>query len=330
MKTKIANIIYCVPELLRRSMVSITSSSLRQLANNAQKGRRYCSTRTPSRLSFSSVAWLVAFCLLLVASSLLFLDNRSVYNPSYSSLLNLTASAGSFMQNDSVAADKRIRRIVVILSDGSVASPSPATPTTATTRRRNVTPMTILNKEETNEYKDGLPDPLETEECQVQYQWQKDSKPTCNDVHELDMNAFYFVANHASPGEKGQSHGDLEEERLRLVASGGWRDVWAFFPQQFKMHPYILKTLRYDIEVVPRNIDRHRRDALVMERLSSSPNIVDIYSFCGNSGFTDFADGGDIESAIVKMNATWPSPQVKLERLHIGTFCPCLVDEILG
>jgi hypothetical protein len=220
--------------------------------------------------------------------------------------------------------------MVVLLPDGKVEESSSeiiktSTSPASTRTQRKVKPMTppLHQKEETEEYRDGLPDPLETEECQAQYQWQKDSKPTCNDVHELDMSAFYFsIANHSPDDKKkGQpSHaGEDIEERLRLVANGGWRDVWAFYPEQFKF-PYILKTLRYDIEIVPRNVDRHRRDALVMERLSSSPNIVDMYSFCGNSGFTAFADGGDIESAIDEMKKAWPSPKVKLERLHVGAF----------
>jgi hypothetical protein len=259
-----------------------------------------------------------------VGSSLLFFD-KNLYNPSYSSLLNFTASTtgSSFMQTKDaeVANNERIpwhwSRVVLLLSPYNNGKVESTKNTTIATAKQKVIPMTPRYKEEKDEkeYRDGLPDPLETEKCQVQYQWQKDSKPTCNGVHELDMNAFYH-----SPRNKRnrQTNMNDSEERLRLIANGGWRDVWAFYPDHPFKRPYILKTLRYDIDVVPRNIDRHRRDAMVMERLSSSANIVDIYAFCGNSGFTAFANGGDIEGAIDKMREQWPLPEVKLERLHIG------------
>jgi hypothetical protein len=32
-----------------------------------------------------------------------------------------------------------------------------------------------------------------------------------------------------------------------------------------------------------RNLERHRRDALTMERLTSSPYIISIYGHCGNT-----------------------------------------------
>ena len=41
-------------------------------------------------------------------------------------------------------------------------------------------------------------------------------------------------------------------------------------------------------DVDDRNLDRHRRDALAMERLTSSPNIIDIYGYCANTVWTEF------------------------------------------
>ena len=39
---------------------------------------------------------------------------------------------------------------------------------------------------------------------------------------------------------------------------------------------------------------RHGRDAIVSERLTSSPRVTSIFAFCGNSGYFDFADGGSL------------------------------------
>lgn len=41
-----------------------------------------------------------------------------------------------------------------------------------------------------------------------------------------------------------------------------------------------------------RNVERHRRDALAMERLTSTPNIVDIYGHCANTILTEYAPRG--------------------------------------
>ena len=56
----------------------------------------------------------------------------------------------------------------------------------------------------------------------------------------------------------------------------------------------VLKTMRYMHEWEERNYDRHRRDALAAERLTSSPMTVNIFGFCGNSGLFEYGDGGDV------------------------------------
>lgn len=84
---------------------------------------------------------------------------------------------------------------------------------------------------------------------------------------------------------------------------------------------HVLKTIRYQHDYSERNYDRHRRDALAMERLAAHPFVMDIYGFCGNSGLFEFAPGGDVS------NALWPDDKgerefgtlSKMQRLHIGT-----------
>ena len=58
-----------------------------------------------------------------------------------------------------------------------------------------------------------------------------------------------------------------------------------------------------------RNYDRHRRDALAAERLTWSPNVIDIYSYCGNSGIYELAPGGDIEEVLWYSDVTWNSTE---------------------
>ena len=133
-------------------------------------------------------------------------------------------------------------------------------------------------------YRHGQADQFATEECAPQYDWMVTSFPSCNGLHENDLNDL-----HAAHGS---------DERTRLVAAGYWRDVWMV--RQYDGSRVALKTMRYEHDYEERNYDRHRRDSLAMERLTRSPHVVDTYGFCGNSGLFEFSPGGDINDLV------WP------------------------
>ena len=137
-----------------------------------------------------------------------------------------------------------------------------------------------------NKYNHGMRDRFENGECSAQYKWQLSSFPSCNLNHEIDMSEFHPDAQD-------------EEDAVTYLASGYWRDVWTI--QEIidsKKMLRVLKTIRYEHDFEDRNYDRHRRDAVAMERLTASPNVVDIYSFCGNSGIFEYGNQGDIYGAI--------------------------------
>ena len=48
----------------------------------------------------------------------------------------------------------------------------------------------------------------------------------------------------------------------------------------------VLKVMKSEHQFDNHNFERHRRDALVMERLSSSHHLVSIYGYCANSVLT--------------------------------------------
>ena len=133
--------------------------------------------------------------------------------------------------------------------------------------------------------------------------WQEFDMPNCNDMHETDLYASFSGRERKDGG---------------YVGNGYWRHVWLVDPrQESKAHqgnkrqhnsttllarapaPYgvVLKMMKKEHKVEARNFDRHRRDALAMERLTSAPNIVDIYSFCGNSVLTEFV-GSDMHKVL--------------------------------
>lgn len=163
---------------------------------------------------------------------------------------------------------------------------------------------------DSDSYDEGRADQFETETCKAQYDWQIHSFPACNHLHEREMQAMTV-----RPENK--------DGPLRLVANGYWRDVWILPPAKYDSER-VLKTIRYEHTYEERNYDRHRRDALAMERLTSHPFVMDIYAYCGNSGIFEFASGGDISDAI------WPrdsnghkkskSGLTEMQRLHMGKY----------
>ena len=87
-----------------------------------------------------------------------------------------------------------------------------------------------------------------------------------------------------------------EEPESMLLARGGYRDVW--FIEQNDLPPddigdtVAMKTLLYEHPWTERNMDRHRRDALATDRLRRSPNALDLFGYCANTGIYEFANGG--------------------------------------
>jgi len=100
--------------------------------------------------------------------------------------------------------------------------------------------------------------------------WRSKSYPVCNLFHEV-------------------SRWDSVVERdLVYRGSGHWRDAWEVSPFSGPMNastPTVLKTIRLHLSGIggPKILADMAREATIMERLSSSPYIVNIYAFCGTS-----------------------------------------------
>lgn len=140
----------------------------------------------------------------------------------------------------------------------------------------------ILVKPDANQHKDreALPP-----EC-IRPPWHLYSYPTCNDIYEVDLPSIVRQSRYAL------LDGSSENRTMPLgyVAKGLWRSVWSVNPRAVMTEPIVLKTMQKEHELTDRNYDRHRRDAIVMEQLTSSPYVVDIYGFCGNSVLTEYMD----------------------------------------
>lgn len=142
------------------------------------------------------------------------------------------------------------------------------------------TPMSQINLDSNS----GLADPIITEECLPLYDWQLASYPTCNVIHEVDM--LY----------------NQIDENLWFSSDGHYRDVWRWdhpiITPDGDKETFALKTLRYVHGTSERNTDRHRRDAMAMERLTFSKYVINIYAYCSNSGLFEYGDSGTMHSTL--------------------------------
>lgn len=108
-------------------------------------------------------------------------------------------------------------------------------------------------------------------------EWQTLSFPNCNDIHEFDLREVLGLRNRTN-AVRGQNK---TVNDIGYIGEGMWRIVWKV--QARGQVVVALKTTKGEHEVDTRNLERHRRDALTMERLTSSPYIVSIYGYCGNT-----------------------------------------------
>ena len=118
-------------------------------------------------------------------------------------------------------------------------------------------------------------------DCVPMSDWQSTYHPTCSILHESDMSAAIEAS-----------------EMSLLSAKGNWRDAWELWdrPQSDWSRivgghedTVVLKTLKYEHTMQDAFFELSRVDAISMERLTSSPYVMNIYGFCGMSVVTGYA-----------------------------------------
>ncbi|KAL7579727.1 hypothetical protein ACA910_021870 [Epithemia clementina (nom. ined.)] len=123
--------------------------------------------------------------------------------------------------------------------------------------------------------------------CKPMHDWQSFQFPVCNVVHESNL------------GE-----GITELDTSLLSVKGFWRHVWR---KDTNNQTTVWKTFKLEHNMEDAFFENNRVDALAMERLTSSPYIIDVYAFCAMSVVQEFA-GKEISSFANKLD-----PKNKLE-----------------
>lgn len=123
------------------------------------------------------------------------------------------------------------------------------------------------------------------QECVAMDSWQESSFLSCNQIHEMGLLDKVIM------------------DEFHYVASGGWNDVFQVTSTLGLDPALALKKLSPKRgnpdglvdKYKARNFERVRQDALILERLSSSKHIMDIFGYCGVVIVAPFANGGTLE-----------------------------------
>ena len=139
--------------------------------------------------------------------------------------------------------------------------------------------------------------------------------PTCNAVHELDLGRDYISHPPRHYHQQSRSENSDDDDHYDgidfdngeyiddqtydtfYISHGYFRDVWVVYQPDFETKT-ILKTLRWKHEVSLSMTREVLNDALIMERMTASPRIVDIFHHCGTSVWVE-AINYEVEEVIV-------------------------------
>ena len=132
----------------------------------------------------------------------------------------------------------------------------------------------------------------ENDDCVLKASWQNMFYPTCNTMHE-----FHLLPN--------SSRNKQTSNTKTLLSNGAWRMTWELnglsydshintesdHKTSLDYHQYALKMLKFQRDFNALSFEANQIDSIAMERLTSSPHVINEYSFCGNSVVTEFAHG---------------------------------------
>ena len=108
--------------------------------------------------------------------------------------------------------------------------------------------------------------------CLPSIEWQAMSFPSCNRMHEIDLERSLLPK--------------------MMIGIGSIRQAWMLDNEVSNIfEAAVLKILLPSKKYDKQTLESHRVDALVSEYLTSSPYIIDIYGFCGNSVMVEYGEG---------------------------------------
>ena len=144
--------------------------------------------------------------------------------------------------------------------------------------------------------------------CESMKDWQVQYHPTCNVFHEMDL--VYWSS---------WIHPNNNQTYMSFLGEGSFRIAWdvnqvifggGILPDTFHKqgasqtmdNSIVLKQWKFEHEFEQKMYDFNRADAIVMDKLTFSPYIVNMYGGCGLSLLTEFA-AGSLSKSVRKSNS---------------------------
>jgi len=137
-------------------------------------------------------------------------------------------------------------------------------------------------------------------ECISMHSWHNNLFPTCNLVHEIS----------------GLLEDNDQQSEL-LSIRGSMRTVWRL--AGWKRQSYVLKIIHLHLLDIEEDtfMERHRKDAVAMEVLTSNPSVIDIYGHCAHSALNEIAFG-EVD-VLLKDKSLSPNERLKIARELVVT-----------
>lgn len=127
---------------------------------------------------------------------------------------------------------------------------------------------------------------LDNGDCKPMHSWQHEPRPSCNTIHEINM------------------------ENTRYIASGFFRSAY-WMPDGFGSEA-VIKILNYNRNFTLFDSLLHQDDAKAYEMTQASKYIPNIYGYCYTSSIFDFAPDGDFRAMLKKNIVKEWTPEQKL------------------
>jgi hypothetical protein len=134
---------------------------------------------------------------------------------------------------------------------------------------------------------------------------------SCNGFHEIDLSRDYDT------NKAVVVVGDDQVFDTFMINHGYYRDIWVVHQPNVNVKS-ILKTVRWNHDYKPSTFSETLMDAVVMERLSASPRIVDIYGHCGSAVWVE-AIPFPIEKVVIH-GSGYMKPEQLLGQVELNSY----------
>mmetsp|Transcript_32741 Transcript_32741/g.54082 ORF Transcript_32741/g.54082 Transcript_32741/m.54082 type:complete len:466 (+) Transcript_32741:116-1513(+) len=128
------------------------------------------------------------------------------------------------------------------------------------------------------------------EEMRSECDSNKQVHPTCNDFHSMEFSELLLKNQASILSDKGSWRTAWEYHEQTSFSSNTNRTITTTTTTTTSSPTMVLKTLRREHNYKDAYYEFQEIDAIVMEQFTSSPYIIDMYSYCGMSVLTDFAE----------------------------------------